>query len=396
MTSTSIIRDVAMKGAGYYFRATTGAKDVIDNATPMVLEAADALPIPEDGRPITVADMGCADGGTSMEMIGKVVQALRRRAPGHPIQMIYTDLPRNDFSQLFQNVHGLTDLESPLVDIPDVYCFASGTSFHKSIFPSESLHLGFSATASHYISEKPCTIPDHVHMVGASGAVREAYEAQGARDWEAMLLQRTRELVPGGHLALFNFGIDEEGRYLGHTGGVSMFDTYNELWRELADRGTITPDEYRNTNFAQCYRTVDQFCAPLIDMENPVYRAGLRLKHVETRVVRCPFETRLCRSRRRRSVCRRIHSDPAVVERAHLRRRPFARPARGRETGNRRSLLRQLRRPGPAKPRGPCHGLCPHLPGVRKVVTEGRFRVRSTGFHRRIGRSGAAPAYSII
>ena len=290
MTSTSIIRDVAMKGAGYYSRATTGAKDVIDNATPMVLDAADALPIPEDGRPITVADMGCADGGTSMEMIGKVVQALRRRAPGHPIQMIYTDLPRNDFSQLFQNVHGLTDLESPLVDLPDVYCFASGTSFHKSIFPPESLHLGFSATASHYISEKPCEIPDHVHMVGASGAVREAYEAQGARDWEAMLLQRTRELVPGGHLALFNFGIDAEGRYLGHTGGVSMFDTYNELWRELADRGSIASDEYRSTNFAQCYRTVDQFCAPLIDNENPVYRAGLRLKHVETRVVRCPFE----------------------------------------------------------------------------------------------------------
>ena len=290
MTSTSIIRDVAMKGAGYYSRSTAGAKDVIDNATPMVLDAANALPIPEDGRPITVADMGCADGGTSMEMIGKVVQALRRRAPGHPIQMIYTDLPRNDFSQLFQNFHGLTDLESPLVDIPDVYCFASGTSFHKSIFPPESLHLGFSATASHYISEKPCEIPDHVHMVGASGAVREAYEAQGARDWEAMLLQRTRELVPGGHLALFNFGIDEEGRYLGHTGGVSMFDTYNELWRELADRGSIASDEYRSTNFAQCYRTVDQFCAPLIDNENPVYRAGLRLKHVETRAVRCPYE----------------------------------------------------------------------------------------------------------
>ncbi len=290
MTGPSSIRDVAMKGAGYYSRSTAGAKDVIDNATPMVLDAANALPIPADGRPITVADMGCADGGTSMAMIGKVLGALRRRAPGHPIQMVYTDLPRNDFSQLFQNVHGLTDMESPLLDMPDVYCFASGTSFHAGIFPPASLHLGFSATASHYISEKPCAIPDHVHMVGANGPVRAAYEAQGARDWETMLLQRARELVPGGHLTLFNFGIDEEGRYLGNTGGVSMFDTFNELWRALADEGTITPDEYRNTNFAQCYRTVDQFCAPLTDEQNPVYRAGMRLKHVETRVVRCPYE----------------------------------------------------------------------------------------------------------
>lgn len=290
MTGTSSIRDVAMKGAGYYSKSTAGAKDVIDNATPMVLDAAAALPLPDDGRPITVADMGCADGGTSMEMIGKVLRALRRRAPATPIQMVYTDLPRNDFSQLFQNVHGLTDLESPLLDIPEVYVFASGTTFHKGIFPPGSLHLGFSATASHYISEKPCTIPDHVHMVGASGEVRAAYEAQGARDLKAMMLQRARELVSGGRLALFNFGIDEAGRYLGNTGGVSMFDTFNELWRDLAGQGAISQDEYRNTNFAQCYRTVDQFCAPLTDEESPVYRAGLRLGHVETRVVRCPYE----------------------------------------------------------------------------------------------------------
>ncbi|MCY4311686.1 MAG: hypothetical protein OXC54_10335, partial [Rhodospirillaceae bacterium] len=290
MSTTSSIRDVAMKGAGYYSRATTGAKDVIDNATPMVLDAAAALPIPSDGRPVTVADIGCADGGTSLAMIARVLRTLRERAPGVPIQMVYTDLPRNDFSQVFQHIHGLTDVESALLDIPDTYFFASGTSFHQNIFPPNSLHLGFSATASHYISEKPCAISDHVHMVGASGDERAAYEAQGARDWETMLLQRSKELVRGGHLALFNFGIDEEGRYLGNTGGVSMFNTFNELWRDLVDRGVITDDEYRETNFAQCYRTVAQFCAPLNDRSNPVYKAGLRLKHVETRVVRCPFE----------------------------------------------------------------------------------------------------------
>jgi hypothetical protein len=34
---------------------------------------------------------------------------------------------------------------------------------------------------------------------------------------------------------------------------------------------------------------VAQFTAPLTDPANPVYRAGLRLEHVETRVVGCPF-----------------------------------------------------------------------------------------------------------
>jgi indole-3-acetate O-methyltransferase len=290
MSTLQTARDIAMKGAGYYSKATTGAKDVIDAATPLVLDAAVALTLAEDGKPITVADMGCADGGTSIEMIGAVVRALRARAPGRPIQLVYTDLPRNDFSQVFQNVHGLTELKSPLTEIPGLFIFASGTSFHRAIFPPETLHLGFSATASHYISEKPSPISGHVHMVGAKGEERAAYEAQGAKDWEAILLRRTEELVPGGRLALFNFGIDEEGRYLGSTGGVNMFDTFNEIWAEFAEKGIITQAEYRDTNFAQCYRTVEQFCAPLKDETSPVFRAGLRLEHVETRVVRCPYE----------------------------------------------------------------------------------------------------------
>jgi len=291
MTTSQTARDIAMKGAGYYSKATTGAKDVIDAAAHLVLDAAEAVVIAEDGKPITVADMGCADGGTSLEMMGAVVSAFRKRAPGRPIQLVYTDLPRNDFSQVFQNAHGLTELESPLRDMPGLYVFASGTSFHRSIFPPETLHLGFSATASHYISEKPGPISGHIHMVGASGDERAANEAQGARDWEAILTRRAEELVPGGRLALFNFGIDEEGRYLGSTGGVSMFDTFNEIWVDFAARGTITQAEYRNTNFAQCYRTVAQFCAPLEDENSAVFKAGLRLDHVETRVVRCPYET---------------------------------------------------------------------------------------------------------
>ncbi len=156
--------------------------------------------------------------------------------------------------------------------------------------PPGTLNLGFSATASHYVSKTPCNISNHVHMVGAQGAERGAFTAQGAKDWESMLLWRTRELVPGGRLCLFNFGIDEDGRYLGHTGGVSMFDTFNELWAGLADDGIISRDEYLNTNFPQHYRTVEEFTAPLKDTNSPVYQAGLRAEHVETRVVRCPFE----------------------------------------------------------------------------------------------------------
>ena len=281
---------MAMKGDGYYSKATAGAKDVIDNATPMVIEAIDRMAPADDGAIFRVADMGAADGGTSVELWRTVLAHLRGRIPSRPIEMVYTDLPRNDFSQVFRMIHGQTDTPSYYDEIDDLYVFASGTSFHQSMFPPETLDLGFSATASHYISANPCDITDHVHMVGAHGAERAAYEARGAEDWETMLRRRAGELKSGGRLALFNFGIDDQGRYLGHTGGVSMFDMFNELWAELASEGLITAAEYAATNFPQCYRTVAQFTAPLNDRSSPVYRAGLRLEHVESRVVRCPYE----------------------------------------------------------------------------------------------------------
>ncbi len=281
---------MAMKGSGYYSKATIGAKHVMDNASGMVIDAVDRMRLVDDGSTFRASDMGSADGGTSVDLWRKVLSHVRHKVPSRPIEMIYTDLPRNDFSQVFQMIHGLTDIKSYYDEIDDLYVFASGTSFHQPILPPETLDLGFSATASHYVSRTPCNITNHVHMVGANGDERAAFTAQGARDWESMLLWRARELVPGGRLCLFNFGIDEEGRYLGNTGGVSMFDTFNELWAGLAEDGIITREEYLITNFPQHYRTVDEFTAPLNDTSSPVYQAGLRLERVETRVVRCPFE----------------------------------------------------------------------------------------------------------
>jgi hypothetical protein len=280
---------MAMKGSGYYSKATKGARNAINGAAHLVLEALGRMDIADAPGPLRAADFGAADGGTSVELWRSVLKHVRQRAPNRPIEMYYTDLPRNDFAQLFRMIHGQTDIPSYYDEIGNLYVFASGTSFFEAIFPQRSLSLGFSATASHYLSRNPCNISSHVHMVGANSAERVAYQEQGRVDWERMLLARSGELCLGGRLCLFNFGIDEAGRYLGNTGGVNMFDTFNLLWRGLAADGTITKEEYERTNFPQCYRTLEQFVEPLTRTSSEVYASGLRLEHVETRLVRCPF-----------------------------------------------------------------------------------------------------------
>lgn len=281
---------MAMKSAGYYSKATVGAKHVMDNATQMVLDAVQAMGLEDDTTSFRATDMGAADGGTSIDLWRQVLGKVSKTAPSKPIEMIYTDLPRNDFSQLFQIVHGLTDIPSYLPEIPNLFVSASATGFHHQIVPTGTLDLGFSATASHYIEAVPQNIESHVHMVGANLDEQRAYQSKGAKDWERMLLHRSRELKAGGRLCLFNFGIDSEGRYLGNTGGQNMFDTFALLWQKLADEGVITHEEFAGTNFPQVYRTQEEFVAPFSGSSEPVFSSGLRLERVESRVVRCPFE----------------------------------------------------------------------------------------------------------
>ena len=280
---------MAMKGAGYYSKATTGARDAINLAVPMLTDAVARMGLKDAGPAFRAADLGCADGGTSIHMWRQVLADVRARVPHRPIEIVYTDLPRNDFSQLFKTVHGQTDLETYYGAIPDVYPMASATSFHQAIFAAESVNLMFSATATHYISKAPCNISNHVHMVGATGDERRRWDDIGRIEWERLLHLRAREMVKGGRLVFLNFGIDAQGRYLGHTGGVSMFDTFDRLWRGMATDGRITEAEYVATNFPQVYRTADQFTDPLRDAASPVYRAGLRLELVEERHLVCPY-----------------------------------------------------------------------------------------------------------
>jgi hypothetical protein len=62
--ASSTAANTAMKGGGYYSQRTRGAKDVIDKACGMLMEAVAALPAPAPGQPIRIADFGAADGGT--------------------------------------------------------------------------------------------------------------------------------------------------------------------------------------------------------------------------------------------------------------------------------------------------------------------------------------------
>ena len=281
---------LSMRSGGYYSERTKGARDVINNALSLVLNAIST--VPKGTGALNLADYGCADGGTSREMWFNVIKNLRSEGDDREIVMTYTDLPSNDFSTLFRTMQGLQGDPEHAFQAQDdnVFVHGCGTGFHRQLLPSGTLDFGFSATAMHYVSETPCEITTHVHATGAIGTEHAAFAKQAAEDWERILLARAQELRPGGRFICVNFGIDEQGRYLGNTGGNHMFDTFDRLWAEMRDEGQITASEYARATFAQYYRTQAEFTAPLDDAASAVSKVGLRLISAESRYTRCPYE----------------------------------------------------------------------------------------------------------
>ena len=293
MQGKSLRSTISMWSKGDYSLNTQGAKDVIDNTTDLALDALAGIDVEHGTGPFTIADFGAADGGTSMDLIGKVVGAVRERAPARPLCVTYTDLPRNDFSALFSTVQGeRPDIKSYKQEHDGVFVYAAATSFYQPIFPPGTVDFGFSATAMHWLSSLPCQISNHVHAVGAQGEELEALRERARVDWETILACRGDELKPGGRLVTANLCIDDQGWHMGNTGGVNMFDTLNMLWWQLVEKGVISEREYIETTIPQFYKTVDEFCAPLRDPASPVSRAGLRLDTAQTRMVQCPYRAR--------------------------------------------------------------------------------------------------------
>ena len=80
-----------MSKGGAYSLATRGAADVINASIPMIEQALSGMEL--RGRiDFSVADMGCADGGTSLQMIETIIEQIREEASEIPIKVHYSCL----------------------------------------------------------------------------------------------------------------------------------------------------------------------------------------------------------------------------------------------------------------------------------------------------------------
>ncbi|MGY4708874.1 SAM-dependent methyltransferase [Mycolicibacterium sp. CBM1] len=271
--SSIVVRPQPMDSATYTASSRLQAAG-LRPAIALFEEAARSVPLPKAPQPIAIADYGAATGYNSLLPIGAAITILRARTrTDHAILVAHTDVADNDFTALF----------STLTDDPDSYLkydratFASavGRSFYQQILPSDSIVLGWSSWAVHWLSRIPMPIPDHVQISHSTDeAARLAYARQGAEDWHEFVAFRGRELAPGGRLVVLTVGLEADGG----AGFQAAFDAIVTALRQFVDDRLITAEEARRMSIPSIGRDEKDFRAPFA----PSGRfEGLSIEHLE-------------------------------------------------------------------------------------------------------------------
>ena len=242
--------------------------------------AARSIAFGSDSQPIVIADYGSSQGRNSLSPMRVAIEVVRARLGSErPIFVFHEDLPENDFNSLFEVLN--RDPQSYALHAPNVFPCAIGRSFYKSVLPPNHVHLGWCSYAAMWISRIPTTIPGHFFVPSSTGAVREAFDQQGAQDWETFLSLRARELRAGGRLVVTVPAAHDDGT----SGGEYIVDQANSTLAEMVDEGAITAEE-------RARMAVGAWPRRRRDLLAPFARGGhfhdLKVEHCETNALADP------------------------------------------------------------------------------------------------------------
>jgi hypothetical protein len=278
-----------MKGAGYYDQHSTAQLSTIHALEDWVEQVVADLPLPALAEPVRVLDLGSSEGGNAMRLMAAIVVGLRSRTE-QPVQTIYSDLPSNDFNQLFANLEAASRIA--LFDA-GVYPAAVGGSFYSALLPPGTIHLATSFNAIQWLDRLPA-VPllngvgyrrPHPARPGltVSPQVTAAFQRQAEQDLTRFLECRARELVPGGQLLLATPGDSDQACI---ADGIA--DVLNDACLDLVATGRLEREEYERLTMPCYWRTVAELLAPLERASSPV-RGVFAVERAEALEVVPPF-----------------------------------------------------------------------------------------------------------
>jgi gibberellin A4 carboxyl methyltransferase len=284
-----------MKGAGYYDRHSGAQLSSIEALRDWVDDAVADLPLPAPAQPVTVLDLGSAEGRNAVRLMGAIVDGLRRRT-SQPVQTIYSDLASNNFNQLFAN------LEEAWRDghfAAGIHPAAVGGSFYGPLLPPGTVHLATCFNSIQWLDQLPAVpLPDSVGYrrphpardgLAAPPEAQAAFTRQAEQDLLRFLACRARELVPGGKLLLATPGDSDQACV-----GDGLIDLLDHACLDLVATGRLERGQYEGLTLPVYCRTVEELLAPLEGEDSPV-RGAFAVDRARAVEVPTPFLVRFRR-----------------------------------------------------------------------------------------------------
>ena len=226
-----------MEGDGAYNKHALPQAAGAALASLFLQKAVEKIALESGDQPVVIADYGSSQGKNSLVPVGSAIRKLRSQiGPSRPICVFHIDQPSNDFNSLFEVLS--SDPDRYVLNETNVFPCAIGRSFYEQVLPPESVHLGWSSCAAVWI-RVPSLIPGHLWSGRSTGAVREAFERQAAKDWEAFLSLRACEMRPGARLVVALPTIHDDRP----SGFADLMDHANTALQEMVEDAAITADE---------------------------------------------------------------------------------------------------------------------------------------------------------
>lgn len=279
-----------MKGAGFYDRHSTAQQASIRLVFDWIESALVAMPLPPDPQPFTVLDLGSSEGRNALFTMNAIVEALRRRQSQQLVKTIYSDLPSNNFNQLFRNLHE-TGTQGRRTD--GVFPSAVAGSFYETLVPPRSVHFATCFNALLWLDALPdAPIPDFVVYrrphpprpgLHVSAETTDAFARQAERDLVRFLECRARELLPGGKLLIVSPGDSTEQRL-----ADGLYDALNDACLDLVAAGRLERQRYERFTMPLYFRTVAETLAPL-ERDGSSVQGAFTVDRAETLEVPTPF-----------------------------------------------------------------------------------------------------------
>jgi hypothetical protein len=196
------------------------------------------------GPKLTVADYGCAGGKNSLLLMQMLFKKLQERFSNLEMHAVLTDLPQNDFNNVFR-----TYFASTLSGEKNFSLTTGGGSAYGRILSSASLDLVVSTSTLHWIShpvgndirfkDPACRIVTCADPVQDSMVVEKLLK-HTKNDLQNFLLSRSAELKSDG-LLIFSCTSYTEGHLIPTTDDDSKFE--NRLKEEIKQNKMLRSGE---------------------------------------------------------------------------------------------------------------------------------------------------------